>query len=391
MSIQIPTTQQLTDQFIANFEAALGQTIPIYLYALVRVLAATEARSFTQLYKFGQERALQNFALTATGQDLIDIGVEYDVKYKPGTFAQFDILVNVSGPGVVFSSGLIVVGDSNGRDYRTDSEVTSTSTTVEIPVTAVQAGTEGNLIVGNTMTFQAPPSGSESTGEIVTVTTDAIDPETEESFRRRVLQEIRSVGGGGNNADYRRWAEGTIGVFRAFSYSGKPIGQTSLPGDRTVYIEATTDIDPDGIAPGGLLDDARDSINTNLETGIDRPPLGEVDELLFVESITRRPIYVEIRSLEIDPSQEVAAKAAVEVSVTEHLRSITCYVSGLDVEIERNDRISDMTLSTIISDVLKAYGGVAAGVGIGIAPSVFISYYQLIQGELAKLGTITYA
>ena len=148
---------------------------------------------------------------------------------------------------------------------------------------------------------------------------------------------------------------------------------------------------PRGGDAGGLLDDARDSINTNLETGIDRPPLGEVDELLFVESITRRPIYVEIRSLEIDPSQEVAAKAAVEVSVTEHLRSITCYVSGLDVEIERNDRISDMTLSTIISDVLKAYGGVAAGVGIGIAPSVFISYYQLIQGELAKLGTITYA
>ena len=390
MATQIPTTQQSADQFIANFEAAFGQTIPIYLYAFLRVLAAVEARSFTQLYKLGQERALQNFALTATGQDLVDIGVEYGVAHKPGTFAQFEVTVNVSGAGVLFSSGLILVGDANGRDYRTDSEETSTSTTIVIPVTAIDAGTDGNLIVGDTMTLQAPPSGSESVGEITAVTNEAIAEETQESFRRRILQEIRTVGGGGNNVDYRRWAEQTTGVFRAFPYSGKPIGQTSLPGDRTVYIESTIDVDEDGIAPGWLLDDARDSINADPDTGIDRPPLGEVDEILFVESITRRPIHIEIRSLEIDPSVKTAAKADVETAVITHLRLITCFVSGLDVEIERNDRISDMTLSTIIADVLKAYGGVAYGVGIGIAPSTFISYYQLIQGELAELGTITY-
>jgi hypothetical protein len=308
--------------------------------------------------------------------------------------------------------------------------------------------------------------GSEPEGSVSKITLIAIDEESEDSYRRRVLNEIRTVGGGGNAVDYRRWAEEAINVFRAFPYAGKPQGWTfgftdvqfvaassgivfteeitilnleleqwikvegtvnndgiyrvktiaglpptvtvyesltnetfigttqitnnSLPGDRTVYIEALESFDPDGIPNQDILDEARDSINTDPETGLTRPPLGETDEFLFVEAITRREIFVEVRGLVVDAEKESEAKAAILTSVTGHLKSLTPFIAGLDVEIERVDRISDMTISKIVGDVLVSFGGFATGVGVGLEEGVFISSYQLSQGELAKLGTLTY-
>jgi hypothetical protein len=466
MPLQIPTTKEAKELFLANLESQLGQTAPIHLKAFLRVLSATEALSFTSLFKYGLERSLQNFALTATGQDLETIGSEYGVTKKPATFAKFEVEVEVTGPGIVFDGGSDLVGVSNERDYKTDTEIISAATTVNLPVTATIAGVDSNPQLGDLMTLLTPPVGSEPEGFVDTITIEAIDEETEDSYRRRVLNEIRTVGGGGNAVDYRRWAEEAINVFRAFPYAGKPEGWTfgftdvefdtatdeiiftepftilnvqeehwlkventvsndgiyrvktisitppritvyenltnetfigttqitnnSLPGDRAVYIEALESFDPDGIPNQAILDEARDTINTDPATGLTRPPLGETDEFLFVEAITRREIFVEIRGLVVDAEKESEAKAAILTSVTEHLKSLTPFIVGLDVEIERVDRISDMTISKIVGDILVSFGGFATGVGVGLEESVFISSYQLSQGELSKLGTLTY-
>jgi hypothetical protein len=490
MPLQIPTTKQLADQFLANYESEFGEEAPVHKKAFLRVIAFTEALIFTTLYKFGTQESLQNFALTANITKLKNIGAEYGVTQKPATFFKFNakILLNTTWGdaegNIVFPIGAEMISDSNGRRYINDAEHIVNATDVVngyviLPHTAFVSSSESNLSAGATLTQTTPPTAGGAPGAtdyafaaatVDSIIENGIDEESTEAYRRRVLTEIRTAGGGGNSADYRRWAEETTGVNRAFPYAGKPtawkydhmiggsyvaassyiffvsnvkpsdlgiiaghfilvenssdndgiyrvtevneglnritvnetlvdetmtspgsdITNLSLPGDRTVFIESTTDIDPDGIPTKTILDAARDTINIDPETLKARPPLGETDEFLFVEPITRVDVFVEVRGLSIDSTKEAAAKAEVQTAVTEHLRLITPFISGLDAEVDRNDKISDMTISQVIGDVLSSFGGFAEGVGVGLAPGVFVSSYQLTQGSLSKLGTITY-
>ena len=78
----IPTTQNLFDTNLANFESNLAQTSPLNNKAFLRVLSAIEANQGTGLYKLLIDRVAQNLALTATGTDLDEIGINYGVFRK---------------------------------------------------------------------------------------------------------------------------------------------------------------------------------------------------------------------------------------------------------------------------------------------------------------------
>lgn len=168
------------------------------------------------------------------------------------------------------------------------------------------------------------------------------------------------------------------------------IVQISFPGDRSVFVEAETTIDPDGIAPQSLLDDVRVSINTDPVTGKARPGLGDTDENLYVQSIRRTTLNVEIRDLVVDADIETATKASISTAVDEYLRGISPFIQGTDPPATQNDLITDLTLSQVIQDILNPVGGSASGVGLYFIINQFIPSYILGQGELTKLGVINY-
>jgi len=72
LAINIPTTQEIAERNISNFESKIAQTVPAVDKAFFRVLAIMEAFNYTELYKFAAERALQNLAITATGRFRFD-------------------------------------------------------------------------------------------------------------------------------------------------------------------------------------------------------------------------------------------------------------------------------------------------------------------------------
>jgi hypothetical protein len=164
-----------------------------------------------------------------------------------------------------------------------------------------------------------------------------------------------------------------------------------LPGDRTVFIESTTDIEPDGIPPATLLDTVRDAINLNPTTDLSRPTLGDTNETLFIEPIYRSPFSVEIRGMEIDPALESETKIKIETELSIYMRAIAPYVDGCDAPISRNDVLTNLSISLIVQDIISAAGGSVASIGFGPIAGTFISTYTLGQGELAKVGTINYA
>ncbi len=383
----IPTTKQTADQNLANFESELGQQAPQNPKSFLRVMSQVLAIMFTSLYKFGVDRIKQVLWTTAGEEGMTTLGNEYGVTRKEAVAT----VLTVTLPG---TNGTIIpatndfVGDSNGVRYSIDASATITGGIATLSITAKEVGTTGNLNDTETLTLGTPEPGADNTATVTETTTIGANKESLDSWRLRGLDKTRAPGGGGNAADYRNWAQEVAGVQRAYPYAGKPAAllATSSPPDRTVYVEATTAIQSDGIAPQSMLDDVRDSITTDPDTGLSRQPLGLTDDTLFVESIIRTSFFVKITGLTVDASIEATVKDSIETQLTNYFRGITPFIDGVDAPIDRDDLITDPTVSNVVQDVLSANGGSAQSVAFDITLGGSIPEFQLGQGEMAKLS-----
>lgn len=526
MAITVPTTAEIAAQNITNFETWFNQTVPLNDKAFLRVLAALQAGLSTSHYKYAVNRLVQNLALTATGDDLDRIGINYGVFRKPAVAAVIEIR-HTGAAGTTIPATVNYTSDTSGLIYNVNASIVIPGSGIGIvEITAEEPGVAGNLTTNDTLTISRQIAGLNSTTATYESTiTEGVDRETDTVYRRRVLQEIRTAGGGGNAVDHRTWAEEVTNTLRAFPFSGAPtiaptkklkdsdmeepgtvrwasensatlvkessaplvhsgslslkisrnglnnpfayqdpleIGRDytvsgygysdgtarpvvyngvgtvlwtgttasafqffsvsftavttqlgfgsdalsgtnfaifdtctlevdeSLPGDRVVYIESTTAFDPDGIPDQDLLDDVRDALNTDPDTGKTRMVLGTTDEKLFVEPIVRTSFDVEIDGLLVDAAQEADLKTSLDTGVDEYLRTVLPYVEGVDSVLDRNDVITSVKLSEIIQDILNSYSASAEGITFEVTGGSPVTRYTVAQNEEAKLGTITY-
>jgi hypothetical protein len=279
------------------------------------------------------------------------------------------------------------VGVANGVIYKSDAAVISVLNLATINITAIETGALGNLSVGDELKIVNPIPGSENSALVSVELVTGAENETDILYRTRILDRIRQTIGGGNAADYRRWSEEVSGVARAFPYSGLPYNSIliSSPPDRTIYVEATPDIDPDGIAPAGILTSVRASITTDPITGESRQPLGLTDSTLYVESIYRTDIYIQISNLSVPAALLSQVKDDIETEITNYLLSLRPYIDGLDISAERNDVITTPSVSEIVQSVVAAVGGNFQAAGFGLVFGSTLPLYQLGEGELAKI------
>lgn len=387
MAQNIPTTQQITDQNLANLEGQLNQNSPLADKAYLRVEAAMEALMFTTLYKLAISQTKQTLAITADESGLTRLGDEFNVPRKAAVSAVLNIDVTSSTGGTLVPT-IGWIAASNGLRYFIGSSVViPASTTQNIEVTCQLAGAAGNLNAADTMTLESQIPGLNSESVVTDTVTTGAEQEDLEVWRSRILFEIRTTTGGSNTTDHKKWAEEVEGVKRAYPYSGNlTIGPaTSFPGDRTVFVEADSTIDPDGIPPQSLLDQVRVSLNTDPVTLQARPALGLVDSTLFVEPIIRTSFEVAVSGLQVqDEDQLAGVKDKINTALTNYFASIFPFVEGIDVPAERNDTITDLTVSRVVQDVLSANGGTATGITFNVLGFPVITTYLLAVGELAK-------
>jgi uncharacterized phage protein gp47/JayE len=389
MGIKTPTTAEQTAINLTNFEAKLNQTSPLADQAFQRVLAGMEGLAFTTLFKFAIERALQNLVLTATKEDLDILGIEAGVIRKVAESAQHtQTIPGVNGTIIPINTDFI--GDSNGVRYFSDAQVTVIGGIATINVTAAESGVVGNLQVSDTLSISTQIAGVDNQATVTVLNTIGAEEETDDAYRLRVLNALRTTLGGGNSEDYKAWSEEVAGVFRAFPYSGKPGITGSVPGERTVYIEADSTIDADGIAPAALLTDVRENIHTNPDTLKSREPLGLTDATLYVQSIIRNTFEVTITGLVVDASILTQVKSDIDDALDAYFRLITPFITGVDYEPDRNDTITNLTVSTTVQAVVAANNGTCKQVKFKLTGGSFVDTYLLDPGELAKNGTNTY-
>jgi hypothetical protein len=390
MAYSIPTTAELYAAHLARLEASIGQTAPSNAKAFLRVLAAAEAGLDIGHYKYAADAALQNLALTATGDGLDRIGNDNSTPRKQAVTAILTATLPAT-TGTVIPLGTEFTSDDSGVRYKTTAEATAVANIATLSIRSMETGTTGNLDNGSTLSISSQIAGASTVATVTATTTLGVDQETDADYRPRVLFAQRAVTGGSNATDHKIWAEAVTGVRRAFPYSGRPADEgVSFPGDRTVYIECVTTIDADGIPPVDLLGDVRDAINYDPITGESRVILGLTDDTLFIEPIIRTSIFVEIEDLDVEADKEAACKADISDALELYFRSIAPFVDGVDVVQERCDTITNLTVSEIVQDVLRAYGANAETVVFGLVVGVAIPLYLLNPGELTKLGGVTY-
>jgi phage-related baseplate assembly protein len=394
MANEIPKTSQLFEQYLAIFEGKINQTSPLNEKAFLRALSQILAMSGTQFNKLGAERILQNLIKTASGSDLDRLGSEpgLDITRIPAEAAQLTATI----PGtdeVTIPVTIDFVGVGNGVRYNLDAAATVIGGIATLQLTAQDLGIIGNLNLGDTLIIGTQVAGVETIATVTVITNIGAEEETDDNYRERIATKAAGATGGGNAQDYKIWAEEVAGVAEAYPFSGEPFDDpppTSFPSDRTVYVESTQDINQDGIPPASLLTEVRAALNTDPVTGLSRPPLGDIDDTLFVEAITRTPIYVTISGISTDPDVLAATKNQILSALTTHIYNVPMFVAGIDPPQDRADTITPLTLSDVVQDILVANGGTAEKVVFGDSPGGNLPGYTLDPGELTKLGSIVY-
>lgn len=390
MAFNIPTTAATFAQILANIESRINQNSPLLPRAFNRVLSAALALAITGLYKYAAERSKQNLVLTATGANLQRLGADRGVNIK----SEIAAVVKADLPadnGTVIPITVSFIASVNGLRYFNNAQVVAAAGVAVLTLTCEQPGAASNLADGAELNIGAQISGATTVALVTETVTTGTDEEDEEVYRSRVLTAYRSKTGGANSADNRIWSEAVEGVRRAFPYSGKPLDQgTPQPPERTVYIESTTDVDPDGVPPQSLLDAVRDEIINDPISGNERQPLGLTNDTLFVEAITRLGFFVQVQNLDVDPSKEVQAKSDIDTAINLYFSNVVMFVAGLDFIDDKNDVITVASLGGVVDDALKNTGGTATSVAFGFDVSVDKLRYTLQPGQLPKLDTLSY-
>lgn len=398
MSLVTPTTQEISDNIIAQLEASLSQTIPLLPKAFSRVLAKALAGVFVLLYKYAGFIFLQMFVSRALYADteingkivnpLVEwgrlIGVGDPTDAIPAEHTITIVVLNQTGS---LPAGSQLVRPETGVIYQTLAAVTLDAATKTVDMIAISdqdgndgSGTIGNLEVNDIVEFANPQANVAREATVLVRTVDGADAESEEAYRSRVVGRFQTPPQGGAYADYWIWSVEVEGIVKAYPYTGDP-------GEVDVYCEATeaSSGSPDGIPTQAQLDAVADSIELDdSDTGLAtrRPANAAVNVL----AITRTTFDLEIAGLVADDPD--AVKSLISDGVDEYLRAAEPFIVGLS-KFPRLDRITSGSVSGLVHEIAAAEGATVNTITL-LQSSTVITAWTLGEGEKAKLGTITY-
>lgn len=394
MSLTTPTTKEISDNIIAQLEASLNQTIPLLPKSFMRVLAKTLAGVFVLLYKYGGFMFLQIFVQTASMNETVVNGktiiplVEWGRLIGIGdpvaaTQAELSITVTVENQTGILPSGTQLVNADNGVTYITIGAVTLNAATVAATIRAVSdqsggggAGAIGNLDPGAIVSFANPLANVARDAVVVSQIVTGADGESNEAYRQRIVDRFQKLPQGGAYSDYELWGEEVAGIVNIYPYT------SDNPGQVDVYVEASTDTDPDGIPTPAQLQAVLDSIEKDQNGLASRRPANALANTL---PITRVGFDVTVYDLVADNLATV--QADIQSAVTDFFINAAPFIDGLTVP-PRLDRITRTALIGLIEDIVTAANGTFTTVTfIQTTLTGSLEIYVLQQGEKAKLAT----
>lgn len=397
MSLDTPTTKELSDNIIAQLESALNQAIPLLPKSFLRVLSKVLAGVFILLYKYGGYVFLQMFVQSASAKDTEILGVTVNPLTFWGrligigdpvaaTNAELTIDVTVENQTGSLPSGTQLISAFNGVTYITLGVVALDAATVSATVKAVSdqaggggAGAIGNLENGSIVSFANPLANVARDTVVTGQTVTGANAESTEAYRQRIIDKFQKRPQGGAYADYEQWGEEVAGIINVYPYT------SDCPGQVDVYCEATeaSSGSPDGIPTAAQLQAVLDSIELDENGLATRRPIGA---LVNAYGITRTGFDVEVSGLTVDNPTQV--QADIVAAVEEYFLTREPFISGLAV-LPRRDQVTQSAVGGVVEDVVSAAGGIFNSAVVKLA-TVVTPIYILGIGEKAKAETVVF-
>lgn len=397
MSLQTPTTKQISDNIIAQLEASLNQTIPLLPKSFLRVLAKALAGVFVLLYKYGGFMFLQIFVRTASASEttvngkvitpLIEWGRLIGIG-DPASATNAELLIDITVENQTgfLPSNSQLVNTSNGVTYITIGSVLLNAPTVQATIRASSdqaggggAGAIGNLDPGAIVSFANPLANVARNAVVVTQTVTGADGESTDAYRERIIDRFQKRPQGGAYADYEQWGEEPAGIINVYPYT------SDCPGQVDVYVEATPESsgDPDGIPTAAQLQEVLDSIELDQDGRATRRP---ANALANTFPITRTGFDVRVTGLLVDDLAGV--QSSITQAVEEYFLDREPFIEGLTI-LPRRDRVTRSAVGGVVDDIVSANGGIFSSVIISQG-GVNVELYSLGIGEKAKAATVTF-
>lgn len=399
MSLETPTTKEISDNIIAQLEAALNQTIPLLPKSFMRVLSKALSAVFILLYKYGGFIFLQMFVQSASANNTTILGVTVNPLTFWGrligigdpvaaTNAELTIDITVENQTGSLPSGTQLISALNGVTYLTIGSILLDAATVSATIRAASdqaggggAGAIGNLDPGAIVSFANPLANVARNAVVTAQTVTGANAESTEAYRQRIIDRFQKRPQGGAYADYEQWGEEAAGIINVYPYTGDP-------GEVDVYSEATVESsgDPDGIPTVAQLQSVLDLINFD-ENGL----ASRRNANAFVNSLPITRTGFDISVVGVSGVSDLAqVQSDVTDAVTEYFLSVEPFISGLSIP-PRKDQITRTRLSAIVEDIVTAANGTfTSAVFLETGGSVGLSTYVLGEGEKAKAVNVVF-
>ncbi len=343
MAFERPTLLELIDRVEQDFISRLQLTAGLLRRAMVKILSRVIAGAAHMLHGHLEFLGRQLFPDSSEDEFFLRQAGLFGFSQNAATFAE-GTFTATGDDGSVIEAGSILQR-SDGTRYETDSEVTISGGTVDVGITAVEAGADGTLTDGDTLAFESPATGVDASGTVASADQDGSDQETIEELRVRFLEYLQSPPQGGAEADYIAWAKQVTGVTRAWVH---PLQL----GEGTVVVYFMRDDDVGGPIPsGGEVTEVQEYIEA----------LRPVTAAVTVLAPTEVPLDLEL-SITPDTSE---MRDAVEAEVADMLQReaepgpLTLPLSKIRTAIGITPGLEDYDLTDPVADVTYATGEIA--------------------------------
>lgn len=218
----MPFSRPTLTELINRAETDLQTRMPNQRGGLLRrsvlaVIARVQAGVAHGLYGFQQWLSLQFLPDTSESEWLVRHASLFGITRTAAAAATGTVTFTGTNTTVIPSGTVLVRND--GAEFTTDADGTISSGSVDVDVTASEAGADGNTDAGVTLSLASPISGVDSDATVASGgIVDGTDDESDDDLRARLLQRMRQTPQGGAKSDYERWALEVAGVTRAFVY-----------------------------------------------------------------------------------------------------------------------------------------------------------------------------
>lgn len=378
--IIIPTLAQLRTDIISDLEAQYSITIPLFGKNWLFVLASVQAGKLWLTYKYMalvQKNILPDTADTEANGGTLERFGRIKLGRNPFPATQGEYTIQLTGTlGTVVPASTTWKSDDDslngGRNFILDTSFTLNGVDI-VTVRSLDAGTEAQLNVSDTMTVTGPISGLDSVATVVTESVAPSDAESIEDYREKIIQSDRLEAQGGAGADYRLWSFDAQGIKQTY-----PFAANGLVNEVDLFIESDSG---NGVPNATELQDVEDAIELPTATRPSRKPLTVVVNYL---PITPLDVDIDI----IGFTGTAAEQLLIDDAIEEYLSNVRPFVSSIDVLSEKKDILSVNNIIFVITSTIS--GVVFTGVQLTVDGRNVVSPYTFLNGDIPLLNSVNY-